>query len=188
MSSKKRLYCCPIKAVWGIGHNLLPSILKNNSTFFAQADFRDKGCSPFFLTCQRNLRELGEILGILFFYLYPEKEVESFITLLLPPFCNLILSMCTLWSCVMQRCTRQEYRKEETACWAPGPVTEKKAWKKSEEQYLSRMNSAISFCICFPFSCFCSKTSKPVMQLLLWASLLSFCNVSNKSMSQKWQM
>lgn len=48
--------------------------------FFAQADFKGKGCSPFFLTCQMNLGELGEILGILFFYLYPEKEVESFIT------------------------------------------------------------------------------------------------------------
>lgn len=40
----------------------------------------DKGCSPFFLTCQMNLGELGEIFGILFFYLYPGKEVESFIT------------------------------------------------------------------------------------------------------------
>lgn len=63
----------------------------------------------------------------------------------------------------------------------PGPVKDKKSWEKTEEKYLSRMNSAISFCICFPFSCFCSKTSNPVTQLLLWASLLSFCNVSNKS-------
>lgn len=66
-------------------------------------------------------------------------------------------------------------------------VTEKNTQGEAVVIYLSRMNSAISFCICFPFSCFCSKTSNPVMQLLLWASLLSFCNVSNKSLFQKWQ-
>ncbi|TNN50624.1 hypothetical protein EYF80_039198 [Liparis tanakae] len=40
------------------------------------------------------------------------------------------------------------------------------------------MNSAISFCICFPFSCFWSSTSKPVMQTLLWGSFLSICGVN----------
>ena len=43
------------------------------------------------------------------------------------------------------------------------------------------MNSAISFCICFPFSCFCSKTSNPVMQPLPWVSLLSPCKINTGS-------
>lgn len=38
------------------------------------------GCtvnSPFFLSSKMNLWELGKILGILFFYLYPEREEQS---------------------------------------------------------------------------------------------------------------
>ncbi len=40
--------------------------------------------------------------------------------------------------------------------------------------HLSLMNSAISFCICFPFSCFCSSTSNPDT-VAPWGSLLSAC-------------
>lgn len=47
-------------------------------------------------------------------------------------------------------------------------------------RYLSRTNSAISFCICFPFSCLCSKTSKPVRHPLLWLSLLSVCQINTR--------
>lgn len=47
--------------------------------------------------------------------------------------------------------------------------------------YLSRTNSAISFCICFPFSCFCSKTSNPVTQPLLWVSFLSVYEIKDRT-------
>lgn len=58
-------------------------------------------------------------------------------------------------------------------------------WASYEERgdgwYLSRMNSAISFCICFPFSCLCRMTSNPVMQPLPWGSLLSAYGISTDS-------
>lgn len=41
--------------------------------------------------------------------------------------------------------------------------------------YLSWMNSAISFCICLPFSCFCRRTSKPATEVVPWGSFLSVC-------------
>lgn len=46
------------------------------------------------------------------------------------------------------------------------------AWERLA--HLSLMNSAISFCICFPFSCFCSSTSNPDT-VAPWGSLLSAC-------------
>jgi len=33
--------------------------------------------SPFLLACERDLGELGEVLGVFLFYLYPEGEVET---------------------------------------------------------------------------------------------------------------
>lgn len=98
--------------------------------------------------------------------------------------------MCAFQSCAMQQHMYKSWEKEEMACCGVKMVLHFSRYvkeKEAGERYLSRMNSAISFCICFPFSCFCSRTSNPVMQLLLWASLLSFCNVSNKSLSQKRQ-
>lgn len=40
-------------------------------------------------------------------------------------------------------------------------------------RYLSWINSAISFCSCLPFSCFCRRTSKPVTNVVPWGSFLS---------------
>lgn len=54
--------------------------------------------SPFFLARQRDLGELGEALGVLLFYLYPEREVENFFTA--KPLCNPTVSMCV--SCIEQ--------------------------------------------------------------------------------------
>ena len=70
--------------------------------------------SPFFLVRQRVLGELGEVLGVLLFYLYPEREAESFITT--KPLRNLTASMCV--SCVVQHSDEHEWaQKGETVCF-----------------------------------------------------------------------
>lgn len=59
-----------------------------------------------------DLGELGEIFGVLLFYLYPEREVESFITAL--PLCNLNVSICVV--CLGQHSDAcKEAQKEEMA-------------------------------------------------------------------------
>lgn len=77
-------------------------------------------------------------------------------------------------------------RKEEMVCSVTNCVhgfhgNLRKKCDKKESWDLSRMNSAISFCICFPFSCFWSKTSNPVIQPLPWVSFLSVYKINIES-------
>lgn len=60
-----------------------------------------------------------------------------------------------------------------------------------QSSHLSWTNSAISFCICFPFSCFCRRTSKPATEVVPWGSFLSVCRgrrdrCSKKKKNQQW--
>lgn len=109
---------------------------------------------------------------------------QSFITT--EPLCNLTVSMCLFGLVQHSDACEWAIRKEEMVCLVTNCVhgfhgNLKKKCDKKESWNLSRMNSAISFCICFPFSCFWSKTSNPVMQPLPWVSFLSVYKINIES-------
>lgn len=141
--------------------------------------------SPLLLASQRDLGELGEVLGVFLFYLYPEEEVESFITT--QPLCN--SDRFHVHFCVAQLADTHEWALKKSGSghcyWQVFMATWQLPWTTAEgrwrSRYLSRTNSAISFCICFPFSCFCSNTSNPVMQPLPWGSFLSVCEINTSN-------